>query len=202
MTPQDQSVLLGFMEAMCGLSKVGQALTLAQRISKILGRQYYGITGMIPGEAGMSAMEKAREMARLGVGERGAAEELAKARQTGRDIPSAQARLEASREKLDTAPGFLRGLATKPGRTISLGWKSHTPVGKFIIGTAPAVPVYGAVTGKDLRPGETTAGRVAEEAGRTLGFGVTGTLPFLPGVGAGMAAGKAGKVLVESLSGK
>ncbi len=199
MDPKIQGEVLGFIEAMGGLSKVGASLPLAQRISRMMARQFYGLTGSVPREAGMSAAERLRELRRLGVGEPGAISELMAAQRTGKGVPMAEARLEAARHGMEHLPGFLKNLLKKPGKTMALGWKSHTPAGKFIIGSAPIIPVYGAVTGKDLRPGETLPGRIAEEAGRTAGFSASGMLPAVPGIGVGFAAGKAGKGLVESL---
>lgn len=198
MTPREQNECLGFIEALGGLSKLGTVMPIANRIARLLERQYYGLTGMLPRATKLLESERLSEMRRLGVGVPGASQELQKAQRSGENVETALARLRAAEEGLEHLPGFLRGLLKKPRKTLSLGWKAHSPVGKFVILSSPIIPAYGAISGTDLRPGETVPGRIGEEAARTLVLGATGALPAIPSIGAAVAAGKASKGLLGS----
>jgi len=182
-----------------GVQWLGQApkgVTGAERLARILGAQYYGLTGKLPGAVPSSTV--AKRMKELGVGEPAAAEELAKGK--AKDLPRLRARLEAAREGLENIPGVLRSLVRGPGRTLERVWRAQTPLGKTVMLGAAALPAHEIAT---TRPGtygpgkeyKSRAQHVAREFGTTLGYTAGGLVPIVPVLALGAGLGEAGKAV-------
>jgi hypothetical protein len=190
---------LGGAGAAKGLHWLGAGpVSGAERAARALHAQYYGLTGRLPGQGAMSPSEMAARLEKLDIGPRAAQAALTAAK-PGTNLGPLRARLEAARTGIDTLPGVLKGLATRPLDTVRTAWQAQTPLGKAVTLGSGVFPI------RELRKGKTEYGPTKEyssrrqhalsEIGKNLGYVAAGAAPVAPLITAGTLLGEAGKTI-------
>lgn len=190
---------LGGAGAAKGLHWLGAGqVSGAERAARALHAQYYGLTGRLLGQGAMSPARLAERLKQMDVGPQAAQAALSAAK-PGTNLGPLKARLEAARTGVDTLPGVLKGLVTRPLSTIRTAWQAQTPLGKAVTLGSSVFPI------RELRKGKTEYGpdqeyisrkqHILSEVGKNLGYVAAGATPVAPLIAAGTLLGEAGKTV-------
>jgi len=193
---------LGGMGAAKGLHWLGAAKatgTGADRLARMLHSQYYGATGRVLGQSRMTEPQIKATVKGLDMGPEAAREALAKAA-PGENLKPLQARLEAANMGIETLPGVVKGLVTKPVKTVGTAWRALTPLGKVVTLGSSVFPVreISRTRKEEYGPGKEFLSRkqhILTEIGKNLGYVAAGAAPVAPLIGAGTALGELGKTI-------
>lgn len=162
----------------------------ARELGDVARREMYGLIGQVP-------RHTPEELLRLRLGTAGKALAVQEAARAGMPTARLRAQFEAARAGVDTLPGALRGLVTKPGETLGLSWRSMPGSRKALFGLGGLQAARTAVEGPE--PGEDYGQQVGKEIGRAASLLTSGSLPLVPAVVLSSGGSRLGSLLGQSL---
>jgi hypothetical protein len=163
----------GLLGALAGGGAHALAPGGARELADVARREMYGLIGRVP-------RHTPEELLRLRLGTAGKALAVQEAARAGMPTARLQAQLDAARAGVDTLPGVLRGLVTRPGETAGISWRAMPATRKALLGLGGLQAARTAVGGSG--PGEDYGQETGREVGRAAALLASGSLPVVPAV--------------------
>ena len=180
----------GLLGALIGGGAHALAPGGARELADVVKREMYGLIGRVP-------KYTPEELLRLRLGVAGKALAVQEAARAGMPTAKLQAQLDAARAGVDTLPGVLRGLLTRPGETIGISWRAMPAVRKALLGLGGLQTARTLATG--VEPGEDYGREMGKEIGRAAAMLASGPLPIVPAVVLASGGSRLGSWLGQSL---